>query len=115
MGSQYRTLVWQTEPDKGEEIKKSKRVYWKVRRPTIIRTKEGTIDEKKEWKKTWRTMDKDKELGERVAEWADKIWEKGEYHPGVKRWWTKELTEARKKYGREKKTKENRKIWIKKI
>lgn len=109
MGSQHRTLTWQAEPEKGEEIKEPVRKYWKVRRPQLVKTKEGIVDERKVWKEEWRNRERGKRLGEAVTKWADKIWEKGEFHPGAKRWWTKELTEARKEYGKQRKTKENRK------
>lgn len=114
-GSQHRTLTWQAEPGEGEESKEPVRKYWKVRRPRLVRTKEGTVDEVKIWKEELRKIDKSRRLGEAITEWANKIWENGEFHPGAKRWWMKELIEARKEYRKQKKTKENWKKWIKKV
>lgn len=110
--SQHRTLVWQGESDKGEESIEPVRKYWKVRRPRIIKTKEGIVDEVKEWKMQWRNTSSEKRLGERITEWADEIWEKEEFHLGAKRWWTKELTVSRKEFGKQWKIVENRKKWI---
>jgi hypothetical protein len=114
-GAQQRTIVWQAEPGVAEEVKEPVRKYWKVRRPRFIKTKKGTVDESKEWKEVWRRTSENKRLGERVEEWADKIWEKEEFHPRAKRWWMKELTEAWKEYGRGEKTVKNRKKWIRKV
>lgn len=85
-GSQHRTIVWQAELGEGEESKEPVRKYWKVRRPRLVRTREGIVDEMKVWKEEWEKTDRNKRLGEKVAEWADKIWEKREFHLGAKRW-----------------------------
>lgn len=79
-------MVWQAEPGCREEAAEPRRKYWKVRRLGFVKTEQEMIDESKLWREKWEETEKDKSLGERVAEWADKIWEKGEFHPGAKRW-----------------------------